>query len=115
MARIQLGRDADAAQVMSTVRETFESRDYLWEPTGPHSATASEGGERVGNLGVGVSQRLRISVSIDTRKHQLVLGQETIGAAYIANGGPIVYLWLRSRFRKIVKAVRGDLAAADSP
>jgi hypothetical protein len=109
---VQLNPDADTERVMTTVRETFESRDYLWEPTGPHTATASEGGKRVGNLGVGTSQRLRVDVRIDLDKHRLVLHQETIGAAYIAAGGPIVYLWLASRFRKMVKAVRKDLAAA---
>jgi hypothetical protein len=112
MTRIQLSADAQAQHVMTTVRETFESRDYLWEETGPLSAVASEGGKRVKNLAVGVSQRLRVAVSFDAEGHRLVLRQETLGAAYLANGGPLIYLQLASRFRKMVKAVREDLAAA---
>jgi hypothetical protein len=112
MTRIQLGAVAQPEHVMATVRETFENRGYLWEQTGPLSAVASEGGKPVSNLAVGVSQRLRVAVRFDAEHHRLVLRQETIGAAYIANGGPIIYVWLARRFRKMVKAVREDLAAA---
>jgi hypothetical protein len=111
MARIRLSADRTAEQVLDTVRETFESRDYLWERSGPGTATASEGGKPIGNLGVGVSQRLRVAIRVDTGKHRLVLRQETIGAAYLNAGGPHVYLRLASRYRKMVKAVREDLAA----
>jgi hypothetical protein len=112
MARIQLNDEAQAERVMDTVRETFESRDYHWERTGQLTATASEGGRPVRNLAVGVSQRLRVAVRFDAGNHRLVLRQETLGAAYIANGGPVIYLWLSRRFRKMTKAVRDDLAAA---
>ncbi|XVQ06755.1 hypothetical protein ACQP1W_29390 [Spirillospora sp. CA-255316] len=112
MARIRLSADVTAEQVMDTVRETFESRDYLWERSGPDTATASEGGKPIGNLSVGISQRLRVGISVDTGKHRLVVRQEMIGAAYINAGGPHVYLRLASRYRKMVKAVREDLAAA---
>lgn len=112
MTRIQLPADAQAEQVMATVRETCESRDYFWEQAGPLSAIASEGGKPVTNLAVGVSQRLRVAIRLEDENHRLVLSQETIGAAYIANGGPIIYVWLAMRFRKLVKAVREDLSAA---
>jgi hypothetical protein len=112
MARIRLEADAQAEHVMAKVRETFESRDYLWEQTGRLTATASEGGKPVKSLAVGVSQRLRLALRIDSEAHCLVLSQETLGAAYAANGGGLTYVRLSSRFRKLVKAVREDLAAA---
>jgi hypothetical protein len=95
---------------MATVRETFESRDYLWEGTGPLSAVASEGGRPVKH--VTVSQRLRVGIRIDAEAHRLVLKQETLGVAYTANGGPVIFVWLSMRFRRMAKAVRDDLAAA---
>jgi hypothetical protein len=112
MARIKLTPDAAAGRVMDTVRATFESRGYLWQPSGPDTATASEGGEPVGDLGVGTAQRLRVAVGLDTGRHRLSLTQETIGAAYLSAGGGHIYLRLASRYRKMVKAVREDLAAA---
>ncbi|MBF8192616.1 hypothetical protein ITP53_44440 [Nonomuraea sp. K274] len=110
MTRIPFSADARTEQVMATVRETFESRDYLWEETGPLTAVASEGGKPVRNLAV--SQRLRVAVRVDAEAHRLVLRQETLGAAYTANGGPVIFVWLTMRFRRIAKAVRDDLAAA---
>jgi hypothetical protein len=112
MTHIPLRTDAPAEDVMLSTRETFESRDYLWERSGPLTATASEGGKPISNLTVGFSQRLRVAVRVDAQHNRLVLRQETLGAAYTNNGGPIVYLQLAMRFRKLVKAVREDLAAA---
>ncbi|MGI5215407.1 hypothetical protein [Plantactinospora sp. CA-290183] len=110
MARVQLNADARPEHVMATVRATFESREYLWEQTGPLTAVASEGGKPVKHPLI--SQRLRVGVRIDAEAHRLVLTQETLGVAYTANGGPVILVWLTMRFRKMVKAVREDLAAA---
>ncbi|PRX97682.1 hypothetical protein [Allonocardiopsis opalescens] len=110
MASIGLGADVPGEQVLARVRETFESRDYLWKETDPLRAVASEGGRPINN--VAVSQRLRVAVRVDPAKHRLLLTQETLGAAYTANGGPIFYIWLSMRFRRMVKAVKEDLAAA---
>jgi hypothetical protein len=112
MTHVRLRADAPAEHVMVTARETFESRDYLWEQAGPLTATASEGGKPISNLAVGFSQRLRVAVRVDVHENRLVLRQETLGAAYANNGGPLIYLRLAMRFRKLVKAVREDLAAA---
>ncbi|MGI5151611.1 hypothetical protein ACQEVC_35515 [Plantactinospora sp. CA-294935] len=110
MTRVQLSADAQPEHVLAKVRQTFESRDYLWEQSGPLSAVASEGGKPVTNTLI--SQRLRVAVRIDAEAHRLVLTQETLGAAYTANGGPVIFVWLSMRFRRMVKAVREDLAAA---
>jgi hypothetical protein len=112
MARIPLSADATVARVMNLVRETFESRDYVWEQSDPENATASEGGKPIGDAATVVSQRLRVAVHFDTRKHRLVLTQETIGAAYSAVGAGYFYVKLAARYRKMVKAIRDDLAAA---
>lgn len=112
MARIEFRPDATVEQVMGTVRETFESRDYVWEQSDAESAVASEGGKPVSTAALPVSQRVRVSIGINTRKHRLVLTLESIGAAYSAAGGGWFYVQLASRYRKIVKAVREDLTAA---
>lgn len=110
MAHIKLNPTTPVDDVMTVVRETFESRDYLWEATEPLTATANEGGRHVSNPVV--AQRLRVAVRFDESRHRLVLNQETLGLAYIANGAGWHYVTLASRFRKMVKAVRDDLAAA---
>lgn len=112
MAGIKFRPDATVEHVMSTVRETFESRDYLWEQSDATSAVASEGGKPVSTAALPVSQRVRVSIATNTRKHKMTLTLESIGAAYSAAGGGWFYVQLASRYRKIVKAVREDLAAA---
>jgi hypothetical protein len=112
MASIQFSPDVTVEQVMGKVRETFESRGYLWEQTDADSAVASENGEPVRTAALPVSQRVRVSIGINTKKHKLVLTLETIGAAYSAAGGGFFYVRLASRYRRMVKAVREDLAAA---
>lgn len=117
MARIQLVPGAIVEQVMGTVRETFEARDYHWEQTNTGRALASEGRAPVGDAALPLSQRLRIAVAVDPDERHLVLSQETVGAAFTgaaaaAGAGPWLHLRLSARFRKIVKAVRGDLTAA---
>jgi hypothetical protein len=112
MASIQVRPEATVQQVMGKVRETFESRDYLWEQTDDLSAVASEGGRPVRAAALPVAQRVRVSIRFDARRHKLVLILETIGAAYSAAGGGWFYVRLASRYRKMVKAVREDLTAA---
>ncbi|BCJ64921.1 hypothetical protein [Polymorphospora rubra] len=110
MTRLKLTAAARPEQVLATVRETFESRDYLWEQTGPLTAVASEGGRPVRHTMT--AQRLRVAVRVDTEARRLVLTQETHGAAYAGNDAPVFVVWLTMRFRRIVRAVREDLAAA---
>ncbi|RYG76040.1 hypothetical protein EU513_14500 [Yimella sp. RIT 621] len=112
MARIDFRPDATVEQVMRTVRETFQSRDYLWEQTDAENAVASEGGKPVRTAALPVSQRVRVSITINAKKHKLTLTLESIGAAYSAAGGGWFYIQLASSYRKMVKAVREDLAAA---
>ncbi|MEV7229757.1 hypothetical protein AB0M79_22430 [Polymorphospora sp. NPDC051019] len=110
MARVKLAADARPEQVLATVRETFESRDYLWERTGPLTAVASEGGEPVRHALI--SRRLRVDVRVDPEAHRLELTQRTHGAAYAANDAPYFFVRLTVRFRRMARAVREDLAAA---
>ncbi|MFF2861030.1 hypothetical protein ACFVSX_14170 [Streptomyces rubiginosohelvolus] len=112
MASIDFRPDATVEQVMRTVRETFESRDYLWEQADAENARASQGGKPVRTAALAVSRRVRVSIRINARKHKLVLTLESIGAAYSAAGGGWFHVQLASRHRKMVKAVREDLAAA---
>jgi hypothetical protein len=112
MASITFRPDATSERVMSTVQETFESRGYLWEQTDAEHATASEGGKPVHTAALPVSQRVQVSISINSKKHKLVLTLESVAAAYSAAGGGWFYVQLTSRYRKIVKAAREDLAAA---
>ncbi|OZM71280.1 hypothetical protein CFN78_21030 [Amycolatopsis antarctica] len=112
MTRIRLNEDTKPSSALAVVRETCEVRGYHWEQTEPLTAVASEDGRPVRGVAVGVSQRLRVAVRLDESKHRLVLSQETLGAAYIAAGGPIIYVRLARRFGKLVTAVREDLAAA---
>jgi hypothetical protein len=112
MASIRFRPDATVEQVMRTVRGTFESRGYLWDQTDPENAVASEDGKPVRTAALPVSQRVKVSISINAKKHKLVLTLESIGAAYSAAGGGWFYVQLASRYRKIAKAVREDLAAA---
>lgn len=113
MARITFitfAPDAPPKRVMSKVRETLESRDYLWEETGPLAAVVSEHGRPPKNPAI--SRRLRMDIRVDVATHRLVLTREVIGAAYTDTGGAWTFIWLTIRFRRMVKAVRDDLAAA---
>jgi len=117
MARIKLAPDAKLTDVMDTVRETFDARDYHWEQTDADSAIASEGGKPVRDAALPLSHRLRVAITFHQGKRCLVLNQETMGAAFTgaavaAGAGPWLHLKLSSRFGTIVKAVRDDLAAA---
>lgn len=118
MARIDWRADADIEQIVRTVRETFESRDYLWEQTdaetavASEAAVASEGDASVTTAALPVSQRLTVGIRVDVAKRRLLLTQESLGAAYSAAGGGWVAVQLAARFRKLVGAVRADLDAA---
>ncbi|AOS64024.1 hypothetical protein [Actinoalloteichus hymeniacidonis] len=110
MTRIDFDPRLSVETVLTTVRTTFDSRDYHWEQHDGLSTVASEGGRPVAN--VAVSQRLRVSIRIDVARHRVVLSQETLGAAYTANGSPLFMLKLGRRLSKIGRAVQQDLAAA---
>lgn len=113
MASIKLRPGTPVAPVMRTVRESFEARDYLWEQTDTQTAVASEGDKPVRTSALPVTQRVRVRVDFNPGKHKLVLTLESIGAAYSAAGGGFFYIQLASRYRKMVRAVRADLAAAE--
>jgi hypothetical protein len=111
MTELAYATGADALRVLEQVRETFESRDYLWQSDEAGGrATASEDGRPVHN--VATAQRLRVAVAVYADKNCVVLTNETVGAAYGANGGPWVGLQLAARFRRVVRAVARDLEAA---
>jgi hypothetical protein len=110
MTRIRLNPQSDPAAALATVRDTFVSRGYHWEPRGDLEAVASEGGEPVRNTAL--SQKLKVVAEVDPRKNRVVLKQKTVGAAYAGNGVPFFTVRLTMRFSTIAKSVRQDLEAA---
>ncbi|WP_224388318.1 hypothetical protein [Pseudonocardia sp. ICBG1293] len=117
MTKIRIRPGPAPEQVLQVVRATFESRDFTWQPDGDRQARASEGDAAVRDAALPTSQRLRVRVRVRPDADRVVLDQETVGAAMTGamastGAGPWLMITLGRRFRRIVKAVRQDLAAA---
>ena len=106
---IALNRSVDPGQVLAVARSVVEGRKYLWEPTGPDSAKAHQGGKLIEKK----ASASKLLLGLRLENGELVLSQETHGGVgYVVNMGPLVGLQVAGEFRKMRKKITQALNEA---
>lgn len=108
---IKLTGGASEQEVISLAKATLEARGYLWEPKGPLSARAHQGGRPL-DSNLAKTKKLLLAVDVDAEGEQLRLRRIRYRWAWLMAVGGLVPASVNNEFQHVGEQMTAALRRA---